>query len=147
MKTKGVIVALLVFSLLAGCSSANNNSSADTGVNANVNANSNPVTEQQTTEISFDGQELLPLGSVVLLKGGTKKVMICGRGQTKVDDSENTLYDYSACYYPEGIIDPKELFLFNNDDIDKVFYKGFEDDEELKFRKFAQEKMKELRGE
>ena len=86
-------------------------------------------------------KELLPIGSVVMLNGATKRVMICGRIQTKVDDG--TTYDYSACYYPEGIINPKELFLFNNDDIDMVYFLGLQDVEEFKFRSFMEEKMKE----
>ena len=49
-------------------------------------------------------KDLLPIGSVVLLKGGDKKIMVCGRIQAK--EGENTIYDYSACYYPEGIVDP-----------------------------------------
>lgn len=87
-------------------------------------------------------KELLPLGSVVLLKGGKKRVMICGRIQKRADDDK--LYDYSACYYPEGIIDPKELFLFNNGDIEQVYYLGMQDVEEFKFRTFIDEKLKEM---
>ena len=91
-------------------------------------------------------KELLPLGSVVLLKGGKKRVMICGRIQTRANDEK--LYDYSACYYPEGIIDPKELFLFNNEDIAQVFYVGMQDTEEFEFRGFIDKKLKEMgRGE
>lgn len=54
-------------------------------------------------------KELLPIGSVVMLKGGNKRVMICGRIQTHVETGKT--YDYCACYYPEGIINPRELFL------------------------------------
>mgnify|MGYP003560431573 CR=1 FL=1 len=38
-------------------------------------------------------KDLLPIGSVVLLKGGDKKIMVCGRIQDK--EGENTIYDYS----------------------------------------------------
>lgn len=34
--------------------------------------------------------------------------MVCGRIQAK--EGENTIYDYSACYYPEGIVDPSSMF-------------------------------------
>lgn len=87
-------------------------------------------------------KELLPLGSVVLLKGGKKRVMICGRIQKRANDDK--LYDYSACYYPEGIIDPKELFLFNNADIEQVYYVGMQDVEEFEFRSFIDKKLKEM---
>jgi hypothetical protein len=86
-------------------------------------------------------KELLPIGSVVMLKGGTKRVMIVGRIQTKVDD--NKTYDYSACFYPEGIINPRELYLFNNDDIDTVYFVGLQDVEEFKFREFLNKHLKE----
>ncbi|BCN29974.1 DUF4176 domain-containing protein [Anaeromicropila herbilytica] len=87
-------------------------------------------------------KKFLPIGSVVLLKGGEKKVMICGRVQQKVDTNE--IFDYSACYYPEGILDAKELFLFNNDDIENVFYIGMQDEEEFKFRKYIIEELSKV---
>lgn len=77
-------------------------------------------------------KKYLPIGSVVLLKGGNKRVMIVGRIQIRMEDKK--VYDYSACLYPEGIIDPKQLYLFNNEDIDMVYFIGMQDAEELKFR-------------
>ena len=86
-------------------------------------------------------KELLPIGSVVMLKGGNKRVMICGRIQTKVN--EDKIYDYSACCYPEGIINPRELFLFDNEDIDMVYFVGLQDVEEFKFRDYIDQQLKE----
>lgn len=80
-------------------------------------------------------RNLLPIGSVVLLKGGEKRVMICGRIQTKA--GEEKIYDYSACYYPEGIVDPRQMFFFDNDSIDRIFFIGFQDPEELAFREMV----------
>lgn len=40
-------------------------------------------------------QELLPLGSVVVLKEGTKRLMIIGRLQQNVKTKK--LYDYAGC--------------------------------------------------
>ena len=77
-------------------------------------------------------KDLLPIGSVVLLKGGEKRVMICGRIQAKIGDEK--IYDYSACYYPEGIINPTSMFFFDRDAIDRVFFIGFQDGEELAYR-------------
>lgn len=87
-------------------------------------------------------KELLPIGSVVMLKGGSKRVMIVGRIQRKVGD--NSIYDYSACYYPEGVIDPKDLFLFNNEDIDMVYFVGLQDVEEFKFRDFINKELAKI---
>lgn len=83
---------------------------------------------------------LLPIGSVVLLKGGQKRLMICGRIQTDV--ATGIKYDYSACYYPEGILNSKELFMFNNDNIQRLFFVGFQDGEELAFRHFIEDELK-----
>ena len=77
-------------------------------------------------------KDLLPIGSVVLLKGGEKRLMICGRIQAKRGD--DNIYDYSACYYPEGIIDSTSMYFFNRDSIDRVFFIGFQDLEEISYR-------------
>ena len=77
-------------------------------------------------------RNLLPIGSVVLIKGGEKRVMVCGRIQTKA--GEDTIYDYSACLYPEGIIDPSHMYFFNNDSIERIFFVGFQDPEELEMQ-------------
>ena len=86
--------------------------------------------------------DMLPIGSVVLLKGGDKRVMICGRIQAKA--GENVIYDYSACYYPEGIVDPSAMFFFNRDAIDTVYFVGFQDKEELDFRHEVLDQLGEL---
>lgn len=67
-------------------------------------------------------QELLPLGSIVTLKKGTKKIMICGRIQEEATTKK--IYDYAACYYPEGILNPHELFLFQHEDVEFVYLWG-----------------------
>ena len=73
----------------------------------------------------------LPIGSVVLLKNGRKKIMIYGRKQMHVETGEE--WDYLACLYPEGNINEEFMYLFNNDQIDKVYYLGYEDEEEKRF--------------
>lgn len=76
-------------------------------------------------------KKLLPIGSVVLLKGAKKRVMVCGRFQRAVESQKR--YDYAGCLYPEGVIDAKNMLLFNTEDIDRLFFIGFQDEEELKF--------------
>ncbi len=92
-------------------------------------------------------KKYLPIGSVVLLNGAEKRLMICGRLQTDV--STDKQYDYSACLYPEGLIDSKELYMFNNEDINNVYFIGFQDEEELRFRRFIEglSNEKESNGE
>ncbi|MDO4535237.1 MAG: DUF4176 domain-containing protein [Clostridium perfringens] len=77
--------------------------------------------------------ELLPLGSIVILKNGFKKLMIIGR---KILQGKNEkLYDYLGCLYPEGDIGEEYKFIFNHEDIDKIIFKGYEDKEEEAFKK------------
>lgn len=87
-------------------------------------------------------KDLLPIGSIVLLKEGNKRIMICGRIQTR--EGEDTIYDYSACYYSEGIIDSSSMFFFNRDAIERVYFIGFQDTEELKYRNEVLNNLGEL---
>ncbi len=73
----------------------------------------------------------LPIGSIVLLKGGKKKIMIYGRRQRRVTDSNE--YDYIACLYPEGNLNEDYMYLFNHEDIDTVVFRGYSDVEEEVF--------------
>ena len=73
-------------------------------------------------------KQYLPIGTVVLLKEGKKKVMIYGRRQRRV--TEDVEYDYIACLYPEGNIGEDYMYLFNHEDIETVVYRGYSDAEE-----------------
>ena len=58
-------------------------------------------------------KELLPIGSVVLLKEGKKKLMTFGVKQTDANTKKE--YDYIGVLYPEGNIGDGGQFLFNHD--------------------------------
>ena len=77
--------------------------------------------------------KFLPLGSIVLLKGATKRLMITGFCVTP-NDNKNVIYDYSGCLYPEGIISTDQVALFNHDQIDKIYMVGYSDEEEKEFK-------------
>ncbi|PEC22976.1 DUF4176 domain-containing protein [Bacillus cereus] len=77
--------------------------------------------------------QLLPIGSIVILKEGTKKLMIFGRKQ-QVETDEVRKFDYMGCPYPEGYINPDFTYLFNHDDIQEVVSTGYEDQEERTFQ-------------
>ena len=77
-------------------------------------------------------KQYLPIGSVVLLKNGKKKVMIYGRRQRRVVDVDRE-YAYLACLYPEGNIDEDYMYLFDEDSIDQVVFRGYSDAEEDAF--------------
>lgn len=78
-------------------------------------------------------EKYLPIGSVVTLKNGKKKLMIYGRRQ--IQTGTETEWDYVACLYPEGNINEKYVFLFNHEKVDKVFHLGYRDEEEQEFIK------------
>ncbi|MDO4466320.1 MAG: DUF4176 domain-containing protein [Bacillota bacterium] len=82
-------------------------------------------------------KELLPLGSIVTLKNGTKRVMIVGRLQNKV--GEDTLYDYASVLWPEGVLDSSHFYLFNQENIDCLYHIGLQDSEEFAFRSRLEE--------
>lgn len=71
--------------------------------------------------------ELLPIGSVVLLNGGKKRLMVYGVKQTNTETGVE--YDYIGVIYPEGNIGNTGHFFFNASDIEKVFFTGFSDPE------------------
>lgn len=88
---------------------------------------------------------LLPVGTVVLLKESTKRVMIVGVCQQGVSDKK--IYDYAGVVFPEGYISSDKLFLFNNDQIQQIFAVGYQDVEQLEFLKKVDQTMTKLRGE
>lgn len=85
-------------------------------------------------------KNVLPLGTLVYLENGTKKVMIVGRGAVMEDQDtgEDVYFDYMGTPYPEGI-DPENAIFFNNENIDEVIFKGYEDNEEERFKKLYKE--------
>ena len=75
------------------------------------------------------GEKYLPIGTVVMLKGGTKRVMISGFCAIDGENVKN-MYDYSGCVYPEGFLTSTQTCLFNHEQIEKVYHMGLLDDEE-----------------
>lgn len=69
----------------------------------------------------------LPLGTIVRLQGGSKRLMIYGRVQKLPNGKE---YDYLGVPYPEGFIHPDKSFVFNHHAIEEVVHLGFVDEED-----------------
>lgn len=82
-------------------------------------------------------KEYLPLGTIVALKNTKKRIMIVGRLQTR--ETDDKVYDYAAVLYPEGLIDSEHFYLFNQGDIQTLYYIGMQDEEEFNFRYRLQE--------
>lgn len=83
-------------------------------------------------------EKYLPLGSIVLLKGGTKKVMITGYCMKTVERPDK-IYDYNGCPFPDGTIQSDLTCVFDHDQIEQIFFKGYVNEESTKFH----EKIKE----
>ena len=79
----------------------------------------------------------LPVGSVVLLKGGKKRVIIIGRDRR--DEAGEKSWDYLACLYPEGFLGEDYAYLFDHEQIERIFFIGFQDGEELAFQQLLTE--------
>ena len=87
--------------------------------------------------------KFLPIGTVVLLKGAKKRLMITGFCSFD-EEKKDKAFDYTGCLYPEGIISSKQMALFNHDQIDKVFYLGYSDQEEKIFKQKLVEELNKL---
>ncbi len=74
----------------------------------------------------------LPIGTVVMLKNGKKRLMITGYASVDVSKRDK-VYDYCGCIYPEGVISTEQTFLFDHDNIDNVYCVGYSDDEQKEF--------------
>jgi hypothetical protein len=83
-------------------------------------------------ENGLKADDWLPIGSVVLLNGANKSLMVISRFVYNVDDG--TYYEYCGCLYPEGISD-SEYYFFSHDEIGLVVQRGFEDEYEKLYRK------------
>jgi hypothetical protein len=94
--------------------------------------NLNLEQEKKLDEIVKKYPKYLPLGSIVMLKNGWKKIMIIGYSPIDMN-KENKVYDYMACLYPEGVINTNYNILFNHEDIKQIFALGLRDEEQQNF--------------
>jgi len=75
---------------------------------------------------------MLPIGSVVYLAEGDRKVMIVNRGALAEQDGVQVIFDYTGTMYPQGL-DMKHVFYFNEENIDTIVFEGLKDEEEERF--------------
>ena len=92
-------------------------------------------------------EKFLPIGTVVKLKGGTKKIMITSYLVFPNNrNGKSEMFEYGACPYPAGIIDSKYAVAFNHEQIAEIIYLGHIDEEQKEFNKAlitTEEKIKE----
>ena len=73
--------------------------------------------------------EYLPLGSIVYLRNGTKKLMIIARGLMIKNNEEIVFFDYAGVPYPEGL-QGERLAYFQHEVISKVEFSGYHDSDD-----------------
>ena len=82
--------------------------------------------------------ELYPLGTVVSLKRGQRKLMITSRVPLMNENGTIEYFDYGGCLVPDGQ-NGNQMFFFNNEDIAEVYQLGYqgpeEDDYQEQFKK------------
>lgn len=69
---------------------------------------------------------ILPLGSIVLLKGGSQKLLIIGRALNLKKDEKEFYFDYGGVPYPHGLTGD-QIAYFNADAINKIVFEGYSD--------------------
>lgn len=78
--------------------------------------------------MEYSRDRLLPLGSIVALRGTEKKVMIVSRAVGVSQQGGTVYFEYAACGYPEGVTGDKLLF-FDTGQIAEIMFLGFENEE------------------
>ena len=102
------------------------------------------------------GERFLPIGTVVVLKGGIRELMIMSYcimpsgdvyDKSGKIDAKGKMYDYGACFYPEGMVTSDQLFAFNHDQIEKICYKGYVTDNYKDISRLLNEGLEEIKKE
>lgn len=83
--------------------------------------------------ISEHIRNLLPIGSVVLLNGSEKKVMIIGQMQQEQGFISKKQKDYIGVVYPEGYISSQRQLMFDHMDIRNIVFMGYNNQERENF--------------
>lgn len=52
--------------------------------------------------------------------------------KSKVSGNDK-VWDYSGCLFPEGVIDANKLFVFDDAQIERLFFLGLQDTESMTF--------------
>ena len=69
--------------------------------------------------------------------------MIINRGPIVDIDNQKYIFDYSACNYPVGVVED-QIYYFNEDNIDKVVFEGYSDQDEMRFQELFKDMMGNL---
>lgn len=88
-------------------------------------------------------EQVLPIGTVVILKGAIKRIMIMGYQQSQSEKLDK-VYDYIGCLYPEGFMNIEEMLMFDHSQIEHIFGLGFQNQEQVEFREALSKELERL---
>ena len=114
-----------LFTIAPAACSNDTNSNSDSVDNIQINE----VLKKQSDEL-LSNAEYLPIGTV---GNESKKMMIIGLLQVKSENNE--VYDYSGVLYPEGYLGPSETYLFNKEQISRIYHLGYTSKEQTDHNK------------
>ncbi len=80
----------------------------------------------------YSYERVLPIGTVVLLKNASKRLMIIGYQRKRTVDSAEVL-DYCGCPYPEGFVSLDQTAIFNHENIDRIIAMGLQNPQQIQF--------------
>ena len=76
--------------------------------------------------------EIIPIGSLVKIKGKEyREYVVIGFGINTTKE----MFDYTIVEYPIGITNKESIFFINDDQIEKVIFRGYETEEGDNFNK------------
>lgn len=88
-------------------------------------------------------ERTLPIGSIVSLYGGEKRLMILGYVKYLRGDDSGKVYDYCGCTYPEGYVGSEATAVFDHADIEHIYALGFQDEVQFEFREKLEKILEE----
>ena len=98
--------------------------------NSTSNNFAEEIQKRRMDEMANAMKKYMPIGSVVKIAESFKNYMIIGF-DCKIAEK---IYDYLACEYPFGIDSNHRSCGFNHEQIEKVFYIGFVNNQEKIFK-------------
>lgn len=89
-------------------------------------------------------KNFLPIGSVLKIQDIDQKVMVYGRLQKQKDGRR--VFDYAGCMYPYGNLNDEEgTILFDGESIEKMYFLGYQDHDEINVRNILQKEYEKLK--
>ena len=127
-KLSNILLCSMCIINLMGCNLTVNIHKTDSN---KYDDNTENIEKSEDDGIEYKHGTILPLGTVISLKNSNEKLIISGWIQFLEEDK---VYDYSGVEYPKGFVSDEDGKLFNEEDIDKVYFYGYEDNEGIEYR-------------